>query len=88
MAMEKSGNEAALIPDDAKMMDFFRHEVQKRCSQAEQPEVYEALMIQVVEMWGAFMGDDCENQGLKNLWLDADLEGGTFLYYNEGMDIG
>jgi len=76
MAMEKSRKEAASLSDSAKMMDFFRQEVGRRRSQAKQPEVYEALMVQIVEMWGAFMGNECENQGLKNLWLDAGLEGG------------
>ena len=76
MAMEKSRKETELISDSAKMMEFFRHEVQKRRSPAEQPDTYEALTMQIVEMWGAFMGDECENQGLKNLWLDAGLEGG------------
>lgn len=33
-------------------------------------------MMQIVEMWGAFMGSDCETQGMKNLYLDAGLEGG------------
>ena len=57
-------------------MDFFRQEVSKRRPQANKPEAYESLMVQIVEMWGAFMGDDCENQGLKNLWMDAGWEGG------------
>jgi hypothetical protein len=33
-------------------------------------------MLQIVEMWGAFMGNECENLSLKNLWLDVGLEGG------------
>ena len=76
MAMEKSRKDTASLPDSAKMMDFFRQEVGRRRSQAKQPEAYEILMVQIVEMWGAFMGSECETQGLKNLWLDAGLEGG------------
>ncbi len=76
MAMEKSCKEAASLSDSAKMMDFFRQEVARRRSQAKQPEAYETLMVQIVEMWGAFMGNECESQCLKNLWLDAGLEGG------------
>ncbi|GAB1318151.1 hypothetical protein MFIFM68171_08361 [Madurella fahalii] len=30
-------------------------------------------------MWGAFMGDECENKCLKSLWLDAGLEGDNLL---------
>ena len=76
LAGDKSCREAASLSDSAKMMDFFRQEVGRRLSRAKQPEAYEALMLQIVEMWGAFMGDECENQGLKNFWLEAGLEGG------------
>lgn len=76
MAMDKSRKETASLPDSAKMMDWFRREVTRRRPQAKQPDVYESLMMQVVEMWGAFMGSECETQSLKNLWLDAGLEGG------------
>ena len=77
MAMEKSQHESKTISDSARMMDFFRCEVERRRPQSKQPEVYEALMTQIVEMWGAFMGNDCERQSLKNLWLDTGLEGGA-----------
>ncbi len=48
MAMEKSRKEASSLPDSAKMMNFFRHEVARRLPQADQPEAYEALMLQIV----------------------------------------
>jgi hypothetical protein len=44
------------------------------------------LMLQIVEMWGAFMGDECENQSLKNIWLDAGLEGGNFDFAISSLD--
>ncbi|KAI1444821.1 hypothetical protein F5Y02DRAFT_145102 [Annulohypoxylon stygium] len=75
MAIEKSRNETASLSDTVKMMDFFRGEVGRRRPQDKHPEAYEILMMKIVEMWGAFMGDDCERQSLKNLWLDAGLEG-------------
>lgn len=78
MAIEKSRKESASLSDSERMMDFFRQEVGRRRSQAEQPETYENLMMKIVEMWGAFMGDECENQSLKSLWVDAGLEGGRF----------
>ena len=76
MAMDKSRKETASLSDSTKMMDWFRQEVTRRRSQAKQPDIYESLMVQIVEMWGAFMGSECETQSLKNLWLDAGLEGG------------
>lgn len=78
MAMEKSRKEYSVLPDSTRMMDFFREEVKRRRLQAKNPEVYEVLMVQIVEMWGAFMGNECVYQSLKSLWLDAGLEGGVF----------
>ncbi|KAK0744892.1 putative flavin-containing amine oxidase [Apiosordaria backusii] len=74
-ATDKSRDEKASLSDTAKMMDFFRREVRDGCSGAESPDNYKALITEIVEMWGAFMGDECERQSLKNLWLEAGLEG-------------
>ncbi|KAK4184024.1 hypothetical protein QBC35DRAFT_525760 [Podospora australis] len=79
LAMEASKNKPEAFPSAAKMMNFFRHEVGRRAMQAEEGEAYRTMMTQIVEMWGAFMGDDCENQSLKNLWLDSGLEGDNLL---------
>ncbi|KAJ5678905.1 hypothetical protein N7462_007149 [Penicillium macrosclerotiorum] len=75
MAMAHSRQNSTSISDSSSMMGFFRKEVRTRSPRAEDPVTYEALMLQIVEMWGAFMGDECENQSLKNMWLDAGLEG-------------
>lgn len=87
MAMDKSRKETESLPDSAKMMDFFRQELERRRLQATRPQAYEALMMKIVEIWGAFMGTECELQGLKSLWLDAGLEGGivgsVILSFNE-----
>ncbi|KAL2822820.1 flavin-containing amine oxidase [Aspergillus cavernicola] len=87
MAMEKSRHESALLPDSFKMMDFFREEVRRRRCIAANPVEYEALMLQIVEMWGAFMGDECENQSLKNLALDGGLEGDNLFVASTFKDI-
>ncbi|KAL8982291.1 MAG: hypothetical protein Q9205_003153 [Flavoplaca limonia] len=78
VVMDKSRTETSTLQDSVKMMDFFRQELGRRCLGEKEPATYKNLMSQIVEMWGAFMGDDCERQGLKNLWLDAGLEGGIF----------
>ncbi|KAJ5175411.1 uncharacterized protein N7482_001288 [Penicillium canariense] len=87
MAIEKSRQESASLPDDSKMIDFFHEEVRTRRPKAQHPETYEALMLQIVEMWGAFMGDDCANQSLRNLWLDAGLEGDNLFVAPTFKDI-
>ncbi|KFA70717.1 hypothetical protein S40288_07605 [Stachybotrys chartarum IBT 40288] len=58
IAMDRSAGEHMSISDSETMLNFFQQEVRKRRSQSEQPEAYEALMIQIVEMWGAFMGEE------------------------------
>ena len=75
---ELGREESASLSDSAKMMDFFRDEVRKRrSSQNKHPDDgYETLLLQIVETWGAFMGNECERQSLKNMWLDGGLEGG------------
>ena len=86
MAIDKSHKEAMALSDSIKMMDFFRQEVARRRLRAKRPGTYESLMMQIVEMWGAFMGSDCTAQGLKNMWLDAGLEGGTIGPYGLFLD--
>ncbi|KAI1421581.1 putative flavin-containing amine oxidase [Xylaria sp. FL1777] len=75
LAIEKSQKEHSTLSDDVRMMDFFRQEVSRRYSGAKNIENHEILLRQIAEMWGAFMGNDCERQSLKNLWLDSGLEG-------------
>lgn len=76
LAMKQSHANAAAIPDTIKMMDFVHEEIQRKCSHRRCQEPDAPLLAYIAEMWGAFMGDDGERQSLKNLWLDAGLEGG------------
>ncbi|KAI9677132.1 MAG: hypothetical protein M1822_008241 [Bathelium mastoideum] len=69
------------------MMDYFRREVGRRRSEATRSESYETMMLQIVEMWGAFMGTECDKQSLKNLWLDAGLEGDNLFMASTFKDI-
>ena len=89
LAMEKSREESASLSGSEKMMDFFRDEVRRRrSSQGKHPgDDYEMLMLQIVEMWGAFMGNECEWQSLKNMWLDDGLGGGMLHFLSEAYTI-
>jgi monoamine oxidase len=78
MAMEKSRDQYPSLSSSEKMMDLFRQEVERRKVREQQSEDHELLLLRIVEMWGAFMGDDCENQSLKSLWLEAGIDGGMF----------
>lgn len=67
MVMIKNRTKIVSISNSVEMMTFLR---QEECSQAEQPKAYEALIVQIVEVWGAFPGFECKTPGLKDLWLD------------------
>ncbi|KAI8634385.1 flavin-containing amine oxidase [Xylariaceae sp. FL1651] len=75
LAFKHSLNEHSALSDDVKMMDFFRQELCRRYPPGTHAESHKDLLSQIAEMWGAFMGNDCERQSLKNLWLDSGLEG-------------
>lgn len=77
-AMENSKDKTTELDDAEKMMDF-RQQIRFRNPGHSRSEAYETLMLDIVEIWGAFMGDECERQSLKNLWLEAGLEGDTML---------
>lgn len=60
------------------LLDFFQSEVVKRVPETE--EGYErsrGLILQVAEMWGAFVGSAVKTQSLKFFWLEECIEGGT-----------
>lgn len=78
-AMETSRAQFNSIDDSSRMVDVFKQEVERRYCHIGKSEARRILMLQIVEMWGAFMGDDFENQSLKNFWLDCGIEGGTFI---------
>ncbi|KAK0754840.1 flavin-containing amine oxidase [Schizothecium vesticola] len=86
-AMEHSKDKAPGLDDTEKIMDFFRRQIRSRNPGHSRPEAYETLMLDIVEMWGAFMGDECERQSLKNLWLEAGLEGDNLLVASTFKDI-
>ncbi len=91
LAMEKSREEFASLLDSAKMMDFFRDEVRRRRSTQgkKADDDYATLLLRIVEMWGAFMGDECERQSLKSMWLDGGSGGGMLhVSLQEDTDLG
>ena len=38
------------------------------------------LVMQIGEMWGAFIGDPWERQSLKYFWLEECLDGGEWVF--------
>lgn len=81
-AMKISKDQYHSLDDTTRMADFFRQEVERRYDQQEPSGGRKTLILHIVEMWGAFMGNEYENQSMKNLWLDCGLEGGMFNLYH------
>jgi hypothetical protein len=67
------------IHPDESLWDFFlAHIGVKIPSTEEEYEAKRALVLQMAEMWGAFVGSPIERQSLKYFWLEECIEGGMF----------
>jgi len=72
-AFKHSNEDSAHIPPEKSLMDFFREKVkEKDVSEDEQ-----TILLQMAQMWGAFVGDPIEKQSLKFFWLEECIEGGA-----------
>ena len=71
----KYSNESESIPPDRSLRDFFVEQLeQKDLTEAEKKTV-----LQMGEMWGAFVGAPYESQSLKFFWLEECIDGGMFV---------
>jgi hypothetical protein len=72
----KYSNENSLnISPEISLKDFFSEQVvERKLSKADQ-----TLVLQMAEMWGAFIGDPLERQSLKYFWLEECLDGGEWI---------
>ena len=69
------GTESESIPPDRSLRDFFVEQLeQKDLTEAEKKTV-----LQMGEMWGAFVGAPYESQSLKFFWLEECIDGGMFV---------
>jgi hypothetical protein len=71
-AFKYSNEDCAIISPERSLKDFFLDQVcEKGLSEEDQ-----TLVLQMAEMWGAFIGDPLERQSLKYFWLEECLDGG------------
>ena len=70
----KYSNETKDIPSTMSLKDFFV----KKLSDSELSETDSRLVMQMGEMWGAFVGSPWEKQSLKFFWLEECIDGGEF----------
>lgn len=60
------------IPPDRSLKDFFVDELEaKQLGDADKK-----VVLQMAELWGAFIGDPIERQSLKYFWLEECIDGG------------
>jgi hypothetical protein len=64
-------NVSDIDPNDS-LWDWFKDEVIAQGFTADQQD----RVLQVVQEWGGFVGEDIRSQSLKNLWLETSLPGG------------
>ena len=74
-AFKYSKENSASIPASRSLRDYLEEQVKdKELSHAEQ-----RIVLQMAEMWGAFVGDPLERQSLKFFWLEEFIDGGLLI---------
>lgn len=72
-AFRHSNENSSSLSPNSSLKDFFLEKVaEKGIGQDD-----ERLILQMGEVWGAFIGDPWDKQSLKYLWLEECLDGGT-----------
>ncbi|MCJ1287411.1 hypothetical protein MMC26_006760 [Xylographa opegraphella] len=74
----KYSNDTSSVPPDRSLRDFFVEKLEeKKLSQGDTKTV-----LQIAQMWGAFIGDPFERQSLKYFWLEECIDGGMSFMKN------
>lgn len=71
-AMSYSAKNGHTIPASASLKDFLRSKVLEKFPGREEQE----LLMQMAEMWGAYIGDEVGRQSLKFVWMEQCCGGG------------
>lgn len=71
-AFEYSREESISIAQDRSLLDFFQAKLIERKLNPATTK----LILQMVRIWGDFIGDPIEKQSLKYLWLEQSIDGG------------
>lgn len=79
-AFDYSNEHCKEIAPHESLWDFFKQEVTKRIPPSEEGyEKSRETVLQVAEMWGAFVGSPIQTQSLKYFWLEECIEGGELI---------
>lgn len=83
-AFKHSADNTATIDPRESLYDFFLEKVQEIFpSQDESGE--REIMMQMTEMWGAFVGSPVRTQSLKFFWLEECIDGGMYSSFCKDM---
>lgn len=78
-AMKYSEDESGTIPAEESLFDFFEKKVPevitKKKDQDKEVEERRETILDMSEMWGAFVGSPIERQSLKYFWLEECIDG-------------
>jgi hypothetical protein len=86
-AFEHSNKNSASIDPTESLWGFFQREVVRRIPESKPDfEKGRKLVLQLAEMWGAFVGSPIYRQSLKFFWLEECIEGGKELLPSRVFD--
>lgn len=71
-AMKYSNEESTNIPAEKSLYNFFEEQVQKMFPEDEKKR---ETILQMAEMWGAFVGSPIQTQSLRFFWLEECIDG-------------
>ncbi|KAL2073422.1 hypothetical protein VTL71DRAFT_10746 [Oculimacula yallundae] len=73
-AFKHSADNTATIDPKESLYDFFLEKVQEKFPSKDEARERD-IMMQMTEMWGAFVGSPVQNQSLKFFWLEECIDG-------------
>ena len=71
-AFKYSNHCSSSIPPDKSLRDFFV----EKLGEKDLPQQDKKTILQMAQVWGAFVGDPYEQQSLKYFWLEECIDGG------------
>ena len=80
-AFKYSNESCSDIPSDQSLKDFFIQKIGEKDLRGADKQ----LILQMAEMWGAFVGSPWERQSLKYFWLEECIDGGKLKCLQPGI---
>lgn len=75
-AMKYSNEKSATIPPERSLYNFFEEQVEKMFQDGTlEAQAKRQTILQMAEMWGAFVGSPIQTQSLKFFWLEECIDG-------------